>query len=109
MADVRDLRLLGALTAASMFALAAPAARAQSGSTPAPPLALVAPPPTPAFLPPPHDPPEFTAPSVDLERRAHQKKLTGATLMSVGSLVAASGLAVLLDGALDGNDPRLCA
>jgi len=109
MGDVRDSGSLRVITALVVLAFAAPAARAQSGHAPAPPLALVIPAPAPAFMPLAHDPPEITPPSVDLERRGHQKKVTGATLMSVGSLVAATGLAVLLDGALEKNDPGLCA
>jgi hypothetical protein len=97
----------------------APAARAQPSSptspllasqSPAPPLALVMPPPTPAFVPgATPDLPELPNPAADLEQRAHRKKLSGGTLMGLGSLVAASGLAVLLDGALEGSRPGLCA
>jgi hypothetical protein len=111
MADLRRDRhahIAGAVLACALAA-SLPAAAQTTTRPPAPPLALVLPPPAPAFLPPSRDPPELTGPSVDLERRGHRKKITGGTLMGLGSLVAASGLAVLLNGALDANNPRLCA
>jgi hypothetical protein len=101
-------RVAAVLLGVAVLAWSAPPARAQS-QNPAPPLALVMPAPAPAFLPPPRDPPDLPSVSVDLERRGHQKKVTGASLMAVGSLIAASGLAVLLDGALDHGNPGLCA
>jgi hypothetical protein len=111
MADLRRspfppyaVRVLAAVWA---LVVAAPAF-AQPAPHPAPPLALVVPAPAPAFLPPTRDPPELTGVSVDLERRGHQKKLTGASLMAVGSLVAVTGLGLLLDGAINSADPRLC-
>jgi hypothetical protein len=74
---------------------------------PLPPLALVMPPPAPAYLPTRESLPSHND-WVELWQRGRQKKLAGATLFGVGGTVATVGVGLLVGGLVQANGPTAC-
>jgi hypothetical protein len=99
------MRILAGVLAIVSFA---GVARAQAiPGSPAPPLALVIPPPEPGYLPPRYLP-ELRNDWAEVARQARAEKIAGATLFSVGGSVAAVGLGMLIGGLWQANGSGLC-